>query len=110
MSDQATRLRPQRPFPGTRICLRSTVCASPSMARQLPTDRGGRAPQASCDAANRLTGSNPAGNLFALIEHQRYFATAPSYRRNAPVKGQDMVDRALGPLQRTGDIARALAT
>jgi hypothetical protein len=53
--------------------------------------------------------SDPARNLFALIQHQRRRAAPAGYRRDASIKRQDMVDRALGPLQRTGDIARALA-
>ena len=84
--------------------------ASPSVARHLPTYRRGGAPQAGRDAANRFPGSHPARNLFALIQHQRHRAAPASYRRDASIKRQDMMDRALGPLQCAGDIARALAT
>src|SRR5437867_556118 len=105
-----TWLRTQRPLPGARVRLGGAVIASPPMARHLPTYRRGRAPQAGRDAANRSTRSNPAGNLLAFIEYQRHWTAPARYRRDSSIERQDMVDRALGPLQRTGDITRALAT
>jgi hypothetical protein len=80
------------------------------MARNLPTYRRGRASQASRNAANRSTRSDPARNLFAFIKYQRHRAAPASYRCDASIERQDMVDRALGPCKCPRDIARALAT
>src|ERR1700736_5666121 len=110
MAGQTTRLRAQRPFPGSSIRLGGAVPTPPTMPRYLPAYRRGRAPQAGRDTANRFPASNPARNLFALIQHQRHRAAPASYRRDASIERQDMMDRALVPFQYPGDTARALAT
>src|SRR5450631_183181 len=110
MAGQTTPLRAQGPLPSARVRLHGAVRAAPPMAHNLPTDRRGRAPQTGRDAANRATRSYPARNLFVFIEHQRYRAAPTGHRCDASVRRQDMVDRALGPLQYERDIARALAT
>src|SRR5512136_2941547 len=110
MAGQTTWLGAQRPLPGARVRLGSAVRASPPMARNLPTYRRGRAPQAGRDAANRSTRRNPARNLFALIRHQGHWGAPASYRRDSSFERQNMVDRALGPGQCAGDITRALAS
>src|SRR5450432_1454083 len=110
MAGQTTPLRAQCAIPGARVRLGGAVRASPSVARHLPTDRRGRTPQASRDATNRSTRSNPARNFLPLIERQRNGTAPAGYRGDASRRRQDVVDRALGPLQQTGDIARALTT
>src|SRR5215470_5942551 len=110
MAGQTTWLGAQRPLPGARVRLGSAVRASPPVARNLPTYRRRRAPQAGRDAPNRSTRSDPARNLFAFTQYQRHRAAPAGYRRDASIERQDMVDRALGPGQCPRDIARALAT
>src|SRR2546430_4024280 len=110
MAGQTTWLWTQRQLPSARVCFGGAVRPSATMARHLSTYVRGRASQAGRDAANRSPASNPARNLFPLIKHQRHRTAPASYRRDASIERQDMMDRALSPFQCTGDIARALAT
>src|SRR5437899_10533806 len=110
MAGQTTRLRTQCPLPSARVRLGGAVRPSAPMPRYLPAYRRRRAPQADGDAANRLPRSNPARNLFPFIQHQRHQAAPTTDRRDPSIESQDMMDRALGPFQGPGDIARALAT
>src|SRR5260370_8091830 len=110
MAGQTTWLRAQRPLPGARVRLGRAVRASPTMARNLPTYRRGRAPQAGRDAANRSTRSHPARNLFALIQYQRYGTALAGDRGDSPIRPQDMMNPALGPPPDHAPIPRPLPT
>src|SRR5580765_883968 len=109
MTRQATRLRTQRPLPGTHLSLACAVGAAAAVTPYLSAYSRWRSSEALCNLPHRLTGGNATRDLFALVEPQCY-QSSPAWRRsNSSIESQDPIDTALvPPLKRSGDVRHTL--
>src|SRR5229473_8067380 len=110
MARQATRLRTQRPIPSVRISFAGAVCATSSVPPDLPTYRGGCAPEPRRNPAYRSTRGNPARNLLTLLQPQRHRRAPTCCWGNASIQSQYAVHAALvPPLERSRNVGYTLA-
>src|SRR6267143_381773 len=109
MGGQATRLGTQRHLPSVRISLAGAVCATSSVPPDLPTYRGGRAPEPRRNPAYRSIRGNPARNLLTLLQRQCDRRSPACRWGNSSVQRQDPVDAALvPPLERSRNVGYTL--
>src|SRR6185369_13365030 len=109
MTRQATRLRTQRPLPGTHLSLACAVGAAAAVTPYLSAYSRWRSSEALCNLPHRLTGGNATRDLFALVEPQCYQSSPAWRRRNSSIESQDPIDTALvPPLKRSGDVRHTL--
>src|SRR6185369_8991195 len=109
MTRQATRLRTQRPLPGTHLSLACAVGAAAAVTPYLSAYSRWRSSEALCNLPHRLTGGNATRDLFALVEPQCYQSSPAWRRRNSSIESQDPIDTALvPPLKRSSDVRHTL--
>src|SRR5713226_2215690 len=109
MGGQTTRLRTQRHIPSVRISVAGAVCATCSVPPDLPTYRGGRAPEPRRNLAYRSTRGNPARDLLTLLQRQCDRRSPACCWGNASIQSQYAVHAALVPsLERSRNVGYTL--